>query len=110
MPRDLEDEKAPAPVTLSESPNRLDKPEEENSPIEATEYQRDFTVVPKDQQYTGPTNLHPYTRPLTISDLESVVALENAAFPNPNERATREKVSPSSSLAAIVSKWSRDHF
>lgn len=82
-------------VPLTESPNRLtetpNKPAEP-APIEATEYQKDFTVVPKDQQYAGPTNLHPYTRPLTISDLESVIALENAAFTDPNERATREKV------------------
>ena len=96
MPRDLEEEKPAPAVPLTESPNRLteslNKPEE-IEPIEATEYQRSFTIVPKDQQYTGPTNLHPYTRPLTISDLESVVALENAAFPDPNERATREKVS-----------------
>lgn len=63
-----------------------------------------YFIVPQEEQrlYTfpgaGPTSnkrniLHPYTRPLTISDLESVVALENAAFPNPEARATREKVS-----------------
>jgi len=100
MPRDLDlEEDKPAPsVQLTESPNRLtespNKPEENEpiEPIEATEYQRSFTIVPKDQQYSGPTNLHPYTRPLTISDLESVVALEIAAFPDPNERATREKL------------------
>ncbi|KAK0643502.1 hypothetical protein B0T16DRAFT_183573 [Cercophora newfieldiana] len=34
----------------------------------------------------------PNTRPLTVSDLESVVALENAAFPNPEHRASREKL------------------
>jgi hypothetical protein len=49
-------------------------------------------IVPQDQQSKAPTHLHPYTRPLTISDLESVVALENVAFSNPEERATREKV------------------
>ncbi|KAK6957417.1 hypothetical protein Daesc_000202 [Daldinia eschscholtzii] len=33
----------------------------------------------------------PNVRPLTISDLESCVALENAAFANPAHRGTREK-------------------
>jgi len=37
-------------------------------------------------------SLHPYTRPLTISDLDSCIALENAAF-NENERCSPEKVS-----------------
>lgn len=36
--------------------------------------------------------LHPYTQTLSMSDVESCVLLENAAFP-PNERASREKVS-----------------
>lgn len=34
----------------------------------------------------------PNIRPLSISDLESVVALENAAFHDPQHRASREKV------------------
>lgn len=34
----------------------------------------------------------PNTRPLTISDLEATVALENAAFPDPEHRASREKL------------------
>ena len=38
-------------------------------------------------------SLHPYTRPLTISDLESCIALENAIF-NEQERCSPEKVSP----------------
>jgi hypothetical protein len=58
------------------------------------------------QRSKAPTNLHPYTRPLTISDLESVVALENAAFPNPNDRATREKVSVSQSNT--IMRWPHD--
>jgi hypothetical protein len=93
MPQDLEAEKPEPAVTLTESPNNIveaPKPEED----EIREPQREFVIVPQDQQYKGPSNLHPYTRPLTISDLESVVALENAAFPDPRDRATREKVSP----------------
>ncbi|TAQ90260.1 hypothetical protein B7494_g1401 [Chlorociboria aeruginascens] len=39
-----------------------------------------------------PHSLHPYTSILTISHLESVVALENAAFSDPQDRATREKL------------------
>lgn len=38
----------------------------------------------------------PNIRPLGISDLYSVVALENAAFSDPQHRATQEKVSLSS--------------
>lgn len=37
-------------------------------------------------------SLHPYTRPLTISDLDSCIALEDAAFAE-NERCSPEKVS-----------------
>ncbi len=39
-----------------------------------------------------PFAFHPNVRPLTISDLESCVALENAAFTDPEHRCTREKV------------------
>lgn len=35
----------------------------------------------------------PNTRPLTVSDLDSCVALENAAFRDPAHRCSREKVS-----------------
>ncbi len=39
-----------------------------------------------------PFQFLPNIRPLTISDLESCIALENAAFPEPKHRATPEKV------------------
>jgi len=39
----------------------------------------------------GLKDLHPLTRPLTIADLNSCVALENAAFEE-HERCSREKV------------------
>lgn len=45
-----------------------------------------------------PFQFCPNVRPLTISDLESCVALENAAFTNPEHRCTREKVFHFSSL------------
>jgi hypothetical protein len=104
MPHDLDAEKPEPPVTLTESPsNVIDVPNKPEEP-EVNNHQREFVIIPQDNEYKGPgnkfkrpTNLHPYTRPLTISDLESVVALENAAFPDLNERASREKVSSSSS-------------
>lgn len=96
MPRDLDHEK-PLPVIplITESPNRMpDSPVELSTDSPApVPGSKAFVVVPKSKQYT-PTNLHPYTRPLTVSDIEAVVALENAAFPDPNERASREKVRP----------------
>lgn len=46
------------------------------------------------QQNSKRDDVHPYTQTLTLSDVESCVILEEAAFP-PQERATREKVSQS---------------
>jgi len=43
-----------------------------------------------------PFAFSPNIRPLCVSDIESVVALENAAFHDPQHRATREKVAPAS--------------
>lgn len=39
-----------------------------------------------------PCAFSPNIRPLCVSDIESVVALENAAFHDPQHRATRDKV------------------
>jgi len=36
--------------------------------------------------------VHPYVRPLTILDIDSVVEIENAAFDDPRDRATKEKL------------------
>ena len=104
MPRDLEAEKpSPPPVTLTESPNSVGT-ERSDSPHDAEESPTSnrgrFVITPEDQKNPAPTTLHPYTRPLTISDLDSVVALENASFPNPEERASKEKVSHFSSRTA----------
>jgi len=92
-----------AKPALTESPNsamteRSESPyqQEEGSPT-AERQQRQFIIIPEEHQLKASSNLtlnlHPYTRPLTISDLESCVALEDAAFTNPEERATREKAS-----------------
>lgn len=97
MPRDLsKDERSADPVTLTESPNsvmteRSPSPTSSEQSSPSTERQRQFVIVPEAQQVEA-TNLHPYTRPLTVSDLDACVALENAAFTNPNDRATPEKV------------------
>lgn len=108
MPSEDERSAAPPPPLLTESPNsvateRTDSPEQQeeeeesssSSPSSADSSSRQFTIVPKSQQSKASpsSTLHPYTRPLTISDLDSCVALENAAFTNPEERATREKAS-----------------
>ena len=45
-------------------------------------------------QKSLPYTFLPNTTMLTISDWESVVALENAAFKEPEYRALREKVGP----------------
>lgn len=101
MPRDLEAEKPEPPITLTESPsNVVDVPNKPEEP--EVNNQREFVIFPHQDEERGrqenqynrrSQNLYPYTRPLTVSDVDSVVALENAAFPDPNERATREKVS-----------------
>ncbi|EGS21123.1 arylalkylamine N-acetyltransferase-like protein [Thermochaetoides thermophila DSM 1495] len=50
----------------------------------------------------------PNIRPLTIADVDACVALENAAFPNPEHRATRDKfeyrltVCPELSLGVFI--------
>jgi ribosomal protein S18 acetylase RimI-like enzyme len=94
MPRDLEQERTASPTQITESPNsvateRSDSPgqSEEGSPS----VQRRFVIVPENQQVKATGRLHPYTRPLTIYDIASCVALENAAFKDPRDRATREK-------------------
>jgi len=101
MPRDLESEGSAPPITLTESPNfvateRSDSPtsEQSSSPSEEQERQKkQFVIVPDAQQNQAPwpTNLHPYTRLLTLADIDSCVALEKAAFTDPNQRATPEK-------------------
>lgn len=49
------------------------------------------------------SSFHPNIRPLTISDLESCVVLENAAFTDPSHRCSREKVSHFSFLFFLFS-------
>ena len=89
MPRDLDLEERP--ISLTESPHSTEESEEQH-------VNGRFVLI-QDQkgdnskQSNGFAKIHPYTRPLTISDLDSCVALENAAFPIEQERCSREKVS-----------------
>jgi len=81
MPRDLGLEDLP--VLLTESPNSTDQGVEQH-PTSAV-------VRRAEQQPRTLRTLHPYTSPLTTSDVESCVALENAAFQVERERCSREK-------------------
>lgn len=88
-------EGTPQSPILSESPNPVTPRQFDDQ----QEPQRGFVIIPEDQRsknfhmYSNShRDLNPYTRPLTVSDLESVLALENVAFEDPNERASREKV------------------
>jgi hypothetical protein len=82
MPRDLNQEEKP--VQLTESPNST------TSPAEDSKMELVASARAKER---ADGILHPYTRPLTISDIESCCALEEAAFDKVEERASREKVS-----------------
>lgn len=88
-------EGTPQSPILSESPNPVTPRQFDDQ----QEPQMNFVIIPEDQRIknfhmysNSHRDLHPYTRPLTVSDLESVLALENIAFEDPNERASREKV------------------
>lgn len=52
---------------------------------------KDLSHKSRIQELLGIT-FAPNCRPLGVSDLQSVVALENAAFPDPEHRATADKV------------------
>lgn len=49
-------------------------------------------VNSQEREIRTKNDLHPYVQTLSLADLESCVALENAAFPE-EERCSREKVS-----------------
>jgi hypothetical protein len=93
----LEEQQRGSPAPLTESPDsvRTERSESSSQHEESpTAEHRQFIIIPEEHQRPPSNlNLHPYTRPLTISDLDSCVALENAAFTNPEERATSEKAS-----------------
>lgn len=97
MPRDLDGQERPTTSTKG------------SSEADRTDDQADdagkFVIVGQDHGESDEAgeartlrSLHPYTRPLTVSDLESCVALENAAFDVKEERCSPEKVSPLSNV------------
>lgn len=55
------------------------------------------------------SNLHPYVQTLSLSDLESCIALENATFPE-HERCSREKVKTDHSFTDHLSKQPMSRF
>lgn len=57
-----------------------------------SERDEDKMVAVLSQRVKQLDELFPYTQTLSVSNIESCVVLENAAFP-PEERASREKVS-----------------
>lgn len=61
--------------------------------IKSDERRRRQSSQPHSIQDILPFHYSPLVRPLTISDLECCVALENAAFANPEHRCSRDKVS-----------------
>jgi hypothetical protein len=89
MPRDLGLEEGP--VVLSESPHSTEGSEEQQTNGQFIMLTGHWLQASRRPDSIG--KLHPYTCLLTISDLESCVALENAAFPIEQERASRDKVS-----------------
>ncbi|KAI4228457.1 MAG: hypothetical protein L6R36_001648 [Xanthoria steineri] len=96
MPRDLvgRDPKDEAQLTAS--------PESQNSAAMGQDWYNDFTIDRGDEGFGfGPSrnakgddkalsDLHPYVQTLSLSDVDSCVALENATFPE-HERCSREK-------------------
>uniref|UniRef100_A0A381L3F5 Bgt-3702 n=1 Tax=Blumeria graminis f. sp. tritici 96224 TaxID=1268274 RepID=A0A381L3F5_BLUGR len=85
------------PITLSDSLRAALAKKIQYSNKPASSFNRildgDGRAQPSKEEENYKTNdLHPYTRPLTLADAESCVILENAAYPDPQDRASREKV------------------
>ena len=106
MPRDLFPGDSPqrqsSPLSLTQSPELQTPGTGTNDETEAS---KNFTILrdeSDDREYQlseymrksdKENNLHPYVQTLSISNLDSCVALENAAFTE-NERCSRDKVWP----------------
>lgn len=99
MPRDLHNQKNEA--TLTASPESQTHAEDllatdQSGYNEFTIHHQDETLIFGNTR-SGKANgqdlsdLHPYVQTLSLTDVESCVALENATFPE-NERCSREKV------------------
>lgn len=94
MPRDLS---AMANDRTLEDMSSLSKVSDENNSYKQnlSQQDEDQMIATLSQRSKQLDELHPYTQTLSLPDIESCVVLENAAFP-PEERASREKVSPQS--------------
>jgi hypothetical protein len=52
-------------------------------------------MMPREGRKHGKlSELHPYAQTLTLEDVASCVALENAAFVEPDQRCSQEKAGP----------------
>ncbi len=85
------------PITLTRSPANMASSnlDDDDSQTAASGFLHIFKKQQKPQQEDDPSTkdeFHPYVQTLSIADLESCIALENAAFPE-DERCSREKVS-----------------
>lgn len=113
MPRDLfgRDPKDEAQLTAS--------PESQNSYTTSQDGYKGFSIDRGDEGFgLGPSrnakmdnkalsDLHPYVQILSLSDVDSCVALENATFPE-NERCSREKVNGQHLLGHSSSTFPQD--
>lgn len=77
-------------------PRELGSRRDQATPLTASPTARTprFESFAEETRYSGledKGNLHPYVQTLTVADVESCVALENAAFPE-HERCSRDKV------------------
>ena len=118
MPRDLLPPSSPPPLMVA-SPESQTFGQEgaEDIPSQEQEY-KEFTIHRDEtssvQQLRNQrakaderNDLHPYVQTLSISNLESCLALENAIFP-PQERCSREKVRYPSQFC--TANWPRNAF
>lgn len=60
--------------------------------IQSAKRREDKQLKPRIQELLDPFPFAPNIRPLGMSDLQSAIALENAAFTDPQHRASAEKV------------------
>lgn len=99
MPRDLEalakEDSLQGMPAITKSPETME--DSSNRPTLIDMDDEEHMINQLSQRNDKRDELHPYTQTLKESDIESCVTLEEATFPE-NERCTREKVSPNSTL------------
>ena len=103
------------PLTLTTSPESQASMASSQAGLNEPSIDRDpQSLIPaqlrnKGANISARNDLHPYVQTLSLADVESCVALENAAFPE-NERCSREKVGGHAFLSLcfdlIVLQWS----